>query len=171
MSAKVSTNLCSLSTDLNEESDNTNVMFGAKMQCSFSSFLNISTNLKRCHNIFGFFCVSLFFLPLNLIKCSIRVMPNDNFARFQIQIYFCCLTLFARAFSGLLTDGEGIKSPPPLCNICHTYPTLMKPGTVIPYVKTMQKIDKSRGTPLAFCWPQHFFFGNQQFLLYQEIQV
>ena len=49
--------------------------------------------------------------------------------------------------------------------ICHTYPTTMKRGTVIPYPKKIQKIYESRDTP------RHFFTGNQQFSLYQEIQT
>ena len=59
----------------------------------------------------------------------------------------------------------------PLPKICHTYPTLMKLGTVIPYPKKIQKIYESHETPLDFCWYQYFFTGNQQILLYQEIQV
>ena len=35
--------------------------------------------------------------------------------------------------------------------ICHTYPTTMKLGTVIPYPKKIQKIYESRDTPLEFC--------------------
>ena len=37
-----------------------------------------------------------------------------------------------------------------LSKICHTYPTLMKLGTVIAYVKKILKIRKSRDTPLDF---------------------
>ena len=59
----------------------------------------------------------------------------------------------------------------PLPKICHTYPTMMKLGAVIPYPKKMQKIFKSRDTPLEFCWHQDFFTGNQQILLYKEIQI
>ena len=44
----------------------------------------------------------------------------------------------------------------PLSKICHTYPTLMKLGTLIPYLKRIQKVHKSRGTPLEFCWHQFF---------------
>ena len=43
-----------------------------------------------------------------------------------------------------------------LPKICHTYPTMMKLGTVIPYLKKIQKIYESRNTPLEFCWHQHF---------------
>ena len=39
----------------------------------------------------------------------------------------------------------------PLSKICHTYPTMMKRGTVIPYPKKIQKIYESRDTPLEFC--------------------
>ena len=39
----------------------------------------------------------------------------------------------------------------PLPKICHTYPTMMKLGTVIPYPKKIQKIYESRDTPLEFC--------------------
>ena len=30
--------------------------------------------------------------------------------------------------------------------ICHTYPTMMKAGTVIPYLKKIQKLHESRDT-------------------------
>ena len=38
-----------------------------------------------------------------------------------------------------------------LIKICHTYHTIMKFAVVIPYLKKIQKIYKSRDTPLAFC--------------------
>ena len=60
---------------------------------------------------------------------------------------------------------------PPLSKICHTYPTMMKLGTVIPYLRKTQKMYKSRDTSLDFCRNQHFFTRNQQILLHQEIQV
>ena len=47
----------------------------------------------------------------------------------------------------------------------------MKLSTVISYLKKIQKIYELRDTPLEFCWHQHFFTGNQQILLYQEIQI
>ena len=50
----------------------------------------------------------------------------------------------------LLTDGSGKKAFP-LSKICHTYPTMMKLSTVIPYPKKIQKIYESRDTPLEFC--------------------
>ena len=56
---------------------------------------------------------------------------------------------------GLLTDGrgggggDGKRDPVP--KICHTYPSKVKLGTVIPYLKKTQKIYESRETPLKFC--------------------
>ena len=50
-------------------------------------------------------------------------------------------TVIIWAFLGLLMDGGvGQKGPPTLTKICHTYPTMMKLGTVIPYLKNIQKI-------------------------------
>ena len=73
-------------------------------------------------------------------------------------------------FFGLLTDGGG-PFWLPLPKICHTYPTMIKLGTVIPYLRKTEKIYKSRDTSLEFCWDQHFFTGNQQILLHQKIQL
>ena len=44
--------------------------------------------------------------------------------------------------------GEAKRSP--VLKICHTYPTMMKLSTVIPYLMKIQKIYKSRDTPLSF---------------------
>ena len=70
---------------------------------------------------------------------------------------------------GLLTDRGAFSAPLP--KICHTYPTTMKLDTVIPYLRKIQKIYKSRDTSLEFCWHQHFFKENQRILLHQEIQI
>ena len=72
----------------------------------------------------------------------------------------------------LLADrgrGGGKKSSPP--KICHTHPTMMKLGTVIPCLKKSLKIYESRDTPLVFCCHQHFVIKNQQILLYQKLQI
>ena len=39
----------------------------------------------------------------------------------------------------------------PLPKIHQTYPTMMKLVTVIPYLRKIQKMYKSRDTPLEFC--------------------
>ena len=59
----------------------------------------------------------------------------------------------------------------PLPKICHTYTTMIKYGTVIPYLKKIQKIYESHDTLFEFCWHQHFFTEDHQILLYQEIQI
>ena len=48
---------------------------------------------------------------------------------------------------------EGGKKVP-LPKVCHTYLTIMKLATVIPYLKEIQKIYESRDTPLKFRWHQ-----------------
>ena len=72
---------------------------------------------------------------------------------------------------GLLGATHGWGGRPTLPKICHTYPTMMKLGTLIPSLKKNQKTYKSRDTSLEFCWHQHFFTGSRQILLYQEIQI
>ena len=42
------------------------------------------------------------------------------------------------------------KKPPPLHKICHTYPTMVKLRTVIPYLRKIENIDESRKTLLEF---------------------
>ena len=76
--------------------------------------------------------------------------------------------LFAAAYGW---SGKGWQKGVFLSEICHTYPTLVKLGIVIPYLKKIQKIHKSRDTPLEFYWHQYFFSENQQFLVYQKMQV
>ena len=61
---------------------------------------------------------------------------------------------------------------PPLPKISHTYPTMMKLSTVMPYLRKTQKIYDSRDTPLELCWHQPFFIGNQQYIsVYMKIQI
>ena len=67
--------------------------------------------------------------------------------------------------------GGGGQKGAPLRKICDTCPTMMKFGTAVPYVEKIQKIYESLDTPSEFCWRQHFFTGNEQILLYQEIQI
>ena len=53
-------------------------------------------------------------------------------------------------FFGAAHGWRGGKKAP-LPKICHTYPTMMKLGTVIPYLKKIEKLYESRDTPLEFC--------------------
>ena len=56
------------------------------------------------------------------------------------------LTLFRMDFFGA---AYGWKTPLP--KICRTYPTMMKHGTVMPYLKKVQKLYESCDKPLEFC--------------------
>ena len=67
----------------------------------------------------------------------------------------CCLfpmilTLFRMGFFGA-AHGWGGPFWSPLPKIRHTYPTMMKLGTVIPYLRKIQKMYKSRDKSLGFC--------------------
>ena len=59
----------------------------------------------------------------------------------------------------------------PLLKICHTYLTMIKLGTVMPYLKKTQNVYESRKTPLEFWGHQNFFTENYKILQYQERQM
>ena len=59
-------------------------------------------------------------------------------------VYSTDLTQFRMGFFGA---AHGCEGP-----FCHTYPTMMKLGTVIPYIRKIQKKYKSRDTSFEFCW-------------------
>ena len=48
-------------------------------------------------------------------------------------------------------EGGGGGKRYPLSKICHTYPTMMKLGNIIPYLKKIKKIYKSHETLPEFC--------------------
>ena len=69
-----------------------------------------------------------------------------------------------------MDGGEGQKASTPspqLPKICHTYPTMMKLGTVRPYLKKIQKCINHTTHLLS----QHFLTRNQQILPYQEVLI
>ena len=68
---------------------------------------------------------------------------------FLMIISGICSTLFRMGIFGA-ADGWGGQERP-LPKICHTYPTVMKLGTVIPYIKKIRKIFESCDTPPEFC--------------------
>ena len=98
------------------------------------------------------------FMFLNLVIQQYNI--SSNFWSFECFFNRLC-TMFL--FLNSIQDGHfwgcsrmGNKKTL-LPKICHTYYTMMKLGTVIPYLKKIQKIHKSRDTPPDFCWHQHFF--------------
>ena len=58
------------------------------------------------------------------------------------------LTLFRMGLFGAAHGWKGGAQKGLLPKICHTCPTTMKFDTPIPYIKKIQKIYKSRNTPL-----------------------
>ena len=64
---------------------------------------------------------------------------------------FMALTLFRTGIFRTAHGWQGGQKAPPLPEICHTYPTMMKLGTVTPYLKKIQKIYEPRDTPPEFC--------------------
>ena len=60
------------------------------------------------------------------------------------------LILFRMGFFGA-AHGLGGAFWPTLPKIYHTHPAMMKLGTVIPYVRKIQKMYKSRDIFLEFC--------------------
>ena len=85
-----------------------------------------------------------------------------------VYIYIYEFNYFNPIQDGVFGASHGFSPPP---KICHRYPTIIKLGTVIPYLKKMQNIYKSRDTPFEFCWHQLFYTWIQQIQLYQEIQI
>ena len=128
---------------------------------TWSSFLGIWYTFKVCNES----------LYLKELQC---VFIKNN--RWFLLRHACfgefTLILFRVGFFGAAHGwGRGRAKKAPLPKICHTYPIMMKLGTVIPYPKKIHKIYESRDTPLEFWWHQHFFTGNKQILLYREIQI
>ena len=78
-----------------------------------------------------------------------------------VLLYIYPLTLFTMGFFGAAHGWGGERSL--LAKIRQTYTTMMKLGTVIPYIMKIQKICKSRDAHLEFCWHQHFFTGISKF--------
>ena len=99
-------------------------------------------------------------------------LQQGNYSRrsHYLLLFWILLTLFRMGIFGAAHGWWGPKRPH-LPKICDTYPTMMKLGTVILYLKKIWKIYESRDTPAEFCRQQHFFTVNQQILLYQEIQI
>ena len=55
------------------------------------------------------------------------------------------LTQFSMGLFGCAHGWGGLPK------ICHLYPTVMKLGPVINYLKKIQKVYKSRDAPVEFC--------------------
>ena len=112
---------------------------------------------------------------------SLADLESGTFKIIKILNWFF-ITIFIKHSLNPIQDGlcrgcsrmGGDKKAPSLksvAHICHNICLQWWNLAVIPYLKKIQKMYESRDTPLEFCWHQHFFTGNQQILLYQEIQI
>ena len=109
--------------------------------------------------------------PNSIAQLNLVILELDLYLTESNSMPFSMLTLFRMGLFGAAHRlGSGQKGPL-LPNICQTYPTMIKLAIVILYLKKIQKIYESHDRPLEFCWHQHFFISNQQFLLYQEMQI
>ena len=126
--------------------------------------ISLAIKIKNYRNDIMDFCCQILvgFLPLPRHFCQ---DSSFYYKQATLEALVRVLTLFRMGLLGAAHGWVGSKKSP-LTKICHTYPTMMKLGTIIPYLNKIKKIYESRDTLL-----QHFFTGNQQILLYQEIQV
>ena len=76
-----------------------------------------------------------------------KVMLQDS-DQCKLQKVNFILTLFRM---GLFRAAHGWGERLLLPKICHTYPTMMKLGTLLLYLKKIQKTYKSRDKLLEFC--------------------
>ena len=91
------------------------------------------------------------------LSLGVSVLSFPIFLKLEFADFFQCrifLTLFRMGPFRLLRDGGvgglvGEKGSIP--KICRTYPTIMKLGTVIPYLKKTEKIYESCDTNIEFC--------------------
>ena len=77
-------------------------------------------------------------IVLKLLNCSVKMIKLCGFNPVQDGRFWT-------------THEWGSPKKAPLPKICHTYPTMMKLCTAIPYLKKIQTKFKSRDTPLEFC--------------------
>ena len=95
-------------------------------------------------------------LPLTLVlrKMKAGYKLKKNMTSVNHFLFMDDLNLiqdgFFRGCSRMGGGGKKIPPPPPP-KTCHTYPTMIKLGTVIPYLKRTQKLYESRDTSLEFC--------------------
>ena len=83
-----------------------------------------------------------------MMNFKIEDIPGNIMLALLFVVTGLLLTLFMMdLFGGCSRMDGGQKGP--LAKICQIYATMMKLGTVIPYLKKIQKIYESRVTPLA----------------------
>ena len=115
--------------------------------CKYWNF-EIITSLFRC-----FRRATTSFVK-HLMFSSDKIILNREVIKGSSDFILVIRLLFNPIQEGLFRGCSrmgGEPKRPHLPKICHTYPTMMKPGTVIPYPKKIQKLYESRDKPLEFC--------------------
>ena len=110
---------------------------------------------------------SLDCIPVMVLKkcdgSSFDSLNHDSVITSQVSICLPVNAIQDGHFRGCSPMRGGRKDTPPLPKICHTYPTMIKLATIIPYLKKIQKIYEWRDTPPEFCWHQHFSLEISKF--------
>ena len=109
---------------------------------SYSQLTKINISPLQYHVVNAPTFVELFKIKIHSLERECKHLDSANFN-----------PIHDGHFRGCSMMGGGKKAPP-LPKICHTYPTMMKLGTVIFYLKKIQKVYESCGTPPDFCWHQ-----------------
>ena len=109
--------------------------------------------------------VSIIIIVRTVYSVISRYIQGHSAVFNHVQAYWGTLTLFR---IGLLRAahvgmGGGGKKALSLKFVIHS--TMIKVGTVIGYLKKIQKIFESHDTSLQFYWHQHFFTLSEKFAL------
>ena len=141
---------------------------------AYSTFSGLKSSLTKCE-VTGISVLNgnKAASKLKLIPLHLTLKSFGKFLNFTVIFYLkeIWLILFRMGLFGAahLREEEGEKDSVP--KTCHKYVTMIKLDTGIPYLMKILKTYKSHDTPLEFCWHQHFFTGNYQIFVYQEIQI
>ena len=144
--------LCKIWAYFSLFSDVSSVYFEQVNVCCEGKILNLIVFLK------GFWSLLLIPLITRIVQATDVIILQEYVSPIQDG-----------SFRGCAWIGEGKKAAS-LKSVTHTLHWWNLAPLFISYLKKIPKRYKSRDTPLQFCWHQHFFTGNQQFTLYQEIE-
>ena len=103
---------------------------------------------------------------LDGIYFSMRII---YFVKEKVFIYFNLIQ--NGLFRGCSQIGETKKTPPSLPKICCTYHTIMKLGTLIHYLKRIQKIYKSSDTSVEFPDISIFYRKSATFVVSKNTDI
>ena len=132
----------------------------------FSRIKQISSQNSPVISVLSKYCQS-FTSPnvgifMKFVQKFLPMLNHVNFNTIQNGLFWDCWWMGV--------GWGGVCKNAPLPKFCHTFPKMVKLGSY-----TLAKEDPKNTWitwhTLEFCWHQHFFIGNQQILLHQEIQI